>query len=579
MKATLFFYFLMGISAQLFSQAPEIEWQNTIGGNLDDILISLKQTSDKGYILGGWSYSTISGDKTEATLGEDDYWVIKLDSMGSIEWQNTIGGNSYDELISIQQTADGGYILGGSSYSNVSGDKTESNMGAYFTNDYWVVKLDESGNIEWQNTIGGSSYDYLHSIQQTADGGYILGGSSFSSISGDKTEAKVGGDDYWVVKLDSAGAIEWQNTIGGSSYDYLSSISQTSDGGYILGGISNSGVSGDKTEANIGGSFTYYDYWVVKLDNAGDIEWQNTIGGSSSDYLYSISQASDGGYILAGYSNSGISEDKTEASKKGGYDYWVVKLDNAGDIEWQNTIGGSSNDYLYSISQTSDGGYILGGYSYSGISGDKTEAKIGGYDYWVVKLYPEGIAGCAMPSSFISNPLITQAKLQWNEVGAVKYRVRYKPVGAIEWQYDYASDGKNYVVLNDLTCNTEYEWGVKTICATDGSISSEYSASSFFTTGACRLGDDNQNTTFNIYPNPATNEFTVNFALNNSAGGKVFMNIYNLVGETVYTKELPLINGTLSERIVLGNVLPGGVYIVKLKTADDEYIQELIIQK
>jgi hypothetical protein len=182
-----------------------------------------------------------------------------------------------------------------------------------------------------------------------------------------------------------------------------------------------------------------------------------------------------------------------------------------------------------------------------------------------------------MPSSFISNPLITQAKLQWNEAdGAVKYRVRYKEVGAIEWQYKYASDAKNYVVLNDLTCNTEYEWGVTSICATDGSISSEYSPSAFFTTGACRLTGELEDVSFNIYPNPATDDFTVNLTLNNSAGGQVFMDIYNLVGEVVYTQEFALIDGILSEHIELD--LPGGVYIVNLRTGDDEYMEELIIQ-
>ena len=154
-------------------QAQEIEWQNTIGGNYTDQLYSIQQTTDGGYILGGWSESYISGDKTENSFGGSDYWVVKLDSIGNIQWQNTIGGNSGDGLYSVQQTTDGGYILGGVSTSNISGDKTENSQGYI---DYWVVKLDASGNIQWQNTIGGNSDDYLTSIQQTTDGGYILGG-------------------------------------------------------------------------------------------------------------------------------------------------------------------------------------------------------------------------------------------------------------------------------------------------------------------------------------------------------------------------------------------------------------------
>jgi PKD repeat protein len=218
-----------------------------------------------------------------------------------IEWQNTLGGSSIDKLQSIKQTADGGYILGGYSESGISGDKTEVCQGSY---DYWVVKLAAIGTIEWQNTIGGNDYDYLQSIQQTADGGYILGGYSYSGISGDKTEANQGGFDYWVVKLSATGTIEWQNTIGGSNDDYLQSIQQIANGGYILGGYSSSGISGDKTEA-IQGNFLF-DYWVIKLSATGTIQWQNTIGGSIEDYLLSIQQTTDGGYILGGYSRSGI---------------------------------------------------------------------------------------------------------------------------------------------------------------------------------------------------------------------------------------------------------------------------------
>jgi len=233
---------------------------------------------------------------------------VKLDSTGNIQWQNTIGGSGYDQLYSIQQTSDGGYILGGYSNSGISGDKTESSQGDY---DYWVVKLDAIGNIQWQTTIGGNDADWLYSVQQTTDGGYILGGYSLSDISGDKTEGTQGGNDYWVVKLDASGNIQWQNTIGGNNDDNLSSIQQTTDGGYILGGYSYSDISGDKTENSQGSD----DYWVVKLNASGNIQWQNTIGGSGYDQLYSIQQTSDGGYILGGYSESNISGDKTENSQ------------------------------------------------------------------------------------------------------------------------------------------------------------------------------------------------------------------------------------------------------------------------
>ncbi|MGB3077363.1 MAG: T9SS type A sorting domain-containing protein [Chitinophagales bacterium] len=390
MKTIYTFFMSVFISVffatKAFSQAPEIEWQNTIGGNYNDYLQTIQQTVDGGYIMGGFSYSDLSGDKTEALIGTDDFWVVKINSTGNIEWQNTIGGNSYDELYSVQQTSDDGYILGGRSYSGLSGDKTEASAGGW---DYWVVKLNSAGDIEWQNAIGGSGDDNLWSAEETADGGYILGGYSTSGISGDKTEASLGAADYWVVKLDNIGNIEWQNTIGGSNTDYLVAIHQIADGGYILGGYSISTISGDKTEATIG----VYDFWVLKLNATGSILWQNTIGGNSTEYLRSIQQTSDGGYILGGSSYSGVGGDKTEANFDGGEfkDYWVVKLNSNGNVQWQNAIGAIGDDAVGAIGQTSDGGYIIGGYSTSGISGDKSEASLGNYDYWVLKLNAAGI--------------------------------------------------------------------------------------------------------------------------------------------------------------------------------------------
>ncbi|MFI5218273.1 MAG: T9SS type A sorting domain-containing protein [Bacteroidia bacterium] len=463
-----------------FSQtAPAIEWQNTIGGSNADALYSLQQTNDGGYILGGLSMSNISGDKTENCFGTHDYWIVKVDDSGTVQWDKTIGGSDFDWITSIQQTFDSGYILGGSSESDISGNKTENNCGTTFNYpDYWIVKTDSTGNIQWQNNIGGSSVDYLESIRQTAyggyifggssisqmscdktensnggydywiiktdasgniqwqnsiggnqedlcnsmqlttDGGYILGGTSYSNISADKTENCNGDSDYWIVKLDSSGNIQWQNTIGGNKYDELYSLQQVDDGGYILGGYSESNISGDKMENCIGG-IGFGDFWIVKTDSVGNTQWQNTIGGSDLDELHSIQQTSDGGYIIGGFSLSNISGDKTENSN-GGNDYWIVKLDSSGNIQWQNTIGGNSLDQFSSLQQASDGGYILGGTSYSNISGDKTENNIGNGDFWILKLFPDTITGISNLQSstyniqFSPNPLITQSTLTFS---------------------------------------------------------------------------------------------------------------------------------------------------------------------
>ncbi|MBC8173242.1 MAG: T9SS type A sorting domain-containing protein [Chitinophagales bacterium] len=386
---TVFFLSTLFLCLQVFSQAPEIIWQNTIGAEGDEVLTIGEPTSDGGYIIGGSSNSGISGDKTEACFGEYDYWVVKLNNTGEIEWQRTLGGDSFDFLRSICQTTDGGYILGGNSSSGISGNKTEDFMGGdEYVGDYWIIKLDYAGNIEWQNTIGTTDDDYFWSVIQTTDGGYVLGGNSEAGISGDKTEEGVGGDDYWILKLDAGGDIAWQEAIGGSGLDWLFSIEQTTDSGYILGGYSMSNISGDKTEDCLGNR----DYWIVKINAAGDVEWDNTVGGNEDDRLLSVRQTLDGKYIIAGYSTSGISGDKTEENLGEWYytDCWIVKLNTAGELEWENTIGGTGMDHATTIEITTDGNYVIGGHSFSDISSDKSEMCLGAYDFWLLEISPEG---------------------------------------------------------------------------------------------------------------------------------------------------------------------------------------------
>ncbi len=349
-----------------------------IGGINADNLLAIERTSDGGYVMGGNSWSNASGDKSENCLGAYDYWIVKTDSVGTVQWENTIGGDSIDYLNTIYQTSDGGYIIGGYSYSNISVDKSENCLGGY---DYWMVKLNSNGIIQWENTIGGNSFDILGEVQETPDGGFVLAGYSSSNISFDKTENRIGGDDFWILKTDALGNVIWQNTIGGFDSDLLNTLDLTSDGGFILGGNSLSGISGDKTEI----CFGLTDYWVVKADSVGNVEWEKTYGGISNDAMWSIEQTKDGGYILGGWSRSDVSGNKT-GSWKGGWDYWVLKIDAIGNIEWQQTLGGSADDFLNHVQQAEDGGYYIGGHSSSGMSGDKVESSLGGYDYWIVKL-------------------------------------------------------------------------------------------------------------------------------------------------------------------------------------------------
>jgi hypothetical protein len=227
---------------------------------------------------------------------------------------------------------------------------------------------------QWDKTIGGDSgSDQLYAIRQTIDGGYLLAGNSASApgANSDKTQPSQGLDDYWIVKLNRNGIKVWDKTYGGNNSEFLTCLDLTQDGGFILGGYTKSGLGGDKTQ----GSRGQFDYWVVKLDSLGNKIWDSTIGGNADDYLNAIKQTSDGGYILAGTSNSPISGEKSQAARNYTEDYWIVKINSVGTKVWDKTFGGNFEDVLYSVQQTADGGFILGGGSRSGIGVDKSQAS------------------------------------------------------------------------------------------------------------------------------------------------------------------------------------------------------------
>lgn len=361
--------------------APTVQWDRTYGGNADDDLTNVVPTADGGYLLGGWSRSGASGDKTRPNAGRTAYWVVKVDSSGAKQWERSFGTASLDDevLTRVVQTADGGYLLAGGAYAGAWGDKTHPGWGSL---DYWVLKLDAQGNKLWDRAYGGSDGDGLSDMVLTSDGGFVLVGSSASNVSGDKTQPCRGIFDLWIIKLDAAGNKQWDRTLGGSGNDGAGALVLTSDGGYLIGGVSNSGVSGEKSQPFLGG---WHDCWLVKLDAQGQLQWDRTFGGPGEDGMSAIRLTADGGYMLAGGSNSGVSPDKTQPSR-GLYDIWVLKLDAMGRKQWDATIGGSGNDYARDLHVTAAGEYVVGGNSESGISGERTRANYGGSDGWVVQL-------------------------------------------------------------------------------------------------------------------------------------------------------------------------------------------------
>jgi len=222
-------------------------WPKTYGGASRDAANSIHQTLDGGYI--------VAGETSSYGAGSPDFWVLKLGTDGNVEWKKTYGESDYDIARSIQQTLDGGYIVAGETSSFGAGNA-----------DFWVLKLDSSGNALWQKTYGGINDDITPSVQQTSDSGYIVAGdsSSFSNVFG----------DIWALKLDSTGLIQWEKTYGGSLSSSANFIRQASDGGYILAGKTSSFGAGST------------DAWLLELDGNGNIGSGCSVIGTSSATVF-----------------------------------------------------------------------------------------------------------------------------------------------------------------------------------------------------------------------------------------------------------------------------------------------------
>ena len=377
-----YFYFLLFVP--LLMQSQNILWEKSYGGKYADYLFDVQPTADYGFILAGSSLSDKSGTKSENNQGDLDYWVWKMDENGKPDWQKSLGGSGFDLLKSIRGTKDGGFILAGTSNSDIGFHKKDSCKGG---TDFWVFKLNAKGEEQWQRTIGGTGQDELLSVFQTTDGGYILGGSSSSDATivattgkkalttskkdlTSKSTSSRGSMDYWIVKLNAEGEVQWQKTFGGKYADELRSMEQTKDGGYILGGYSNSPQSGDKTEPSIG----IGDYWVVKIDNSGTIEWQRTYGGNGDNQLYVIHQTGDEGYLIGGNSNSTNSLTTKGGTVSNGTDFWLLKVDSKGEEQWSRTYDYGKVDILTSLVENKDHTFLIGGYAQNDITSESTLA-------------------------------------------------------------------------------------------------------------------------------------------------------------------------------------------------------------
>ncbi|HTW90478.1 MAG TPA: hypothetical protein VMH22_02075 [bacterium] len=321
-------------------------WTRTYGGTRDDWGNCVQQTSDGGYIVAGWTASFGAGNR--------DVYLVKTNASGDTLWTRTYGGVNEDEGNSVRQTADGGYVVAGHTYS----------FGAEH-GDVYIIKTDAQGDTLWSRIYGGSSYDEGNSVQQTTDGGYIAAGYTYSFGGGTPTTCNV-----YLVRTNASGDTLWTNTYGDSLDDRGSSVQQTADSGYIITGFTCSFGAG-------GG-----DVYLIKTNAQGDTLWTRTYGGRNEDEGYSVRQTADSGYIITGF---------TSSFGAGSGDVYLIKTNAQGDTLWTRTYGGANDDEGYSVQQTADSGYIITGCTYS--------FGAGGGDVYLIKTDANGNVGIEEPST------------------------------------------------------------------------------------------------------------------------------------------------------------------------------------
>jgi arginine repressor len=531
MKIKFNIYLLLGFVLLVKLSKAQTVFQKTFGDSLSEYCFALKQTNDKGFILAGYTNSY--------GAGRNDIYIIKTDSLSNIVWSKVYGGPNDDEAYAVQQTTDGGYIVGG--YTRSFGIQ-------YY--DAFLLKTDANGDTLWTKTYGGLGSDFGNTIAQTNDGGYIMAGyTTKSTIAGDTAS-------IYLVKTDAQGNLLWQKLLGaGNQVTDAYSIKQTADKGFVITGYTNGfgEINGDafliKTDslANpiftktygykgadwgnsiwlttdggyvIGGSYstdstsTDIDAYIIKTDINGDTLWTKTFGGAGSDYGQYIKQTTDGGYVLGGYTNS---------FGNGNYDTFVLKIDANGDTLFMKTFGGTGDDEANCLVQTNDGAYALAGQSSS--------FGKGAYDFYFFKTDKAGNNTCNQTN-------VHAAKRKPRTIVAT------------------VSMLQNLPNASQLSASPKMNAGATPTDACNPLDISEFNISKAL---------------LKVFPNPTNGLFTI--SLTNMDEEKAKLSVQNILGKTVYT------TNTITNREINLQHLVNGTYFLQVQMGGENYTQKIIIVK
>ncbi|RSK41747.1 hypothetical protein [Mangrovimonas spongiae] len=350
---------------------------NTFGGSLNDAATSITNTQDGGYAILGYTQS-MDGDISDKNNESFDFWVLKFNSENTLLWSKTFGGTGNDRGNSIIETPDGSLAVLGFSDSN---DQDVTNN--HGLKDYWLAKLSPNGNLLWQQSFGYAGIDTGYSVIPTSDNGFLISGvldvTASNGEGNSRTNARHAGGDYWALKLDASGNLEWSRYYGGFFTDTPYGVTETNDGGFIIVG------SSDSDDVDISNNIGTYDFWIVKTSSTGDIVWEKNFGGTEIDEARAITQSNDGNYLIVGDTRS---DNEDVSTNYGLADLWLIKITPEGDLLWQKSFGGSGFDVGRSISKTQNNNFVISGSSRS-IDGNLTNNN-GQNDAWVFEVNNKG---------------------------------------------------------------------------------------------------------------------------------------------------------------------------------------------